>query len=476
MPGGGDQATGQLNGGEFLLQLLKNPPQHHPSPPPPPQILSHDPAVAALGPSLPVPLPPLLQSNGVRPPWPHRHPHHSPPPFAPHNFFVQNPNASSIPSASPNPNFNSASPPAGFDQGIRQQQNVEFGYNADHVGKSGFLGPKPPSAQQQQQRDLIFGSLMGNECVVNGNDSERLLISQHGKGKMRMPLPEEGRGVSLGSNRRLNGLEVENQQNLVDFDRGWHDNLRLPRLHERSGSKSSGAVNYGRQMHNGHNYRAAVPPPALSGKQMSGGKREYANRRNFGQTGDRGRNNYVVARHQGDNNESERERERERGFALKNERYSGYMSMSDNRTAAGQLDYSGSHPGSNLHSVSASDIEESMMELHREDGERQQSIGIETRDRVKDDFKDHSDLDDLEEHLVDALGLEDELGEGSNIKKNHGTRDKVISLHTSFLLFPSPCTALLKLSIPFPKSTLPNLLSIIFTKFCFFSFSLVLSA
>lgn len=413
---GGDKESVPADGGEFLLRLLQNPP-HHPPPPqkqltpqPPP---SHDPAVAAFGPSIPVALAPF-------PPWLHQHHHNSPPPFAPHNFFVQNPNVNPVSV----PPFNSASPP-GFMQGIKQQHDLQFGINSrsEDVRNLGVLEPNhnPSSAQQQEQKGIVFGSLRGNECIINGSASENLLSSEHLKGKMRMPIsmPKEGREVNLPRTRRSDGVEVEDQLNPVNFGREWLGNFSLSRVHDSSGSNSNDALNYGRQGNNGHS-SGAMPPPGFSGKQMGGVNREYANRRIFEQTGERGRNSSVAASHQGDKNGSLMDRR----FVIMNEKING-----DRRRVADQLDFPGPLPGNYLHSVSASDVEESMMELHRDDSDRWGRTGIGMEEKMRDNHKGHSDLDDLEEQLANFLDLEDESGGKESINnKRKGTRDKVISI------------------------------------------------
>lgn len=450
---GGDKESVPANGGEFLLKLLQNPPHH----PPPPQAQlttppSHDPAVATFGPSIPVALAPF-------PPWLHQHHHNSPPPFAPHNFFVQNPNVN----PASVPLFNSASPP-GFMQGIKQQHDLQFGINSrsEDVRNLGVLVPNrsPSSAQQQGQKGIVFGSLRGNECVINGSASEDLLISEHLKGKMRMPIPipEEGREVNLPSTRRLKGVEVENQLNPINFGREWRGNFGLSRVHDRSGSNSNDAVNNGRQGNNGHS-SGAMPPPGFSGKQMGGVNREYANRRIFEQTEERGRNSSVAARHQGDKNDSLMDRR----FVIKNEKING-----DRRRVADQLDFPGPLPGNYLHSVSASDVEESMMELHRDDSDRWGTKGIVMEERMRDDHKGHSDLDDLEEQFADFLDIEDESGGKESINnKRNGTRDKVIAIcQTQMLLLHPP---------PFP-TILVTCFALSFICKSFLHFSRVLNA
>ncbi|XP_061347542.1 UTP:RNA uridylyltransferase 1 [Gastrolobium bilobum] len=79
--GGGDLPPPSSNGGEFLLSLIQGPRHHphqphHPPPPPPPpqQSPAVDPAVAIMGPTIPVAASPW-PSNGPDHPQPHHHHH-----------------------------------------------------------------------------------------------------------------------------------------------------------------------------------------------------------------------------------------------------------------------------------------------------------------------------------------------------------------------------------------------------------------
>ncbi|KAJ0595004.1 putative polynucleotide adenylyltransferase [Helianthus annuus] len=132
---GGDADAGAppppLNGGEFLLQLLKNPPQH-PHPQPHPQPLPQDPAVAAVGPSIPFPPPPFSHSRpALFPPT--------------HNYFNQ---GLGFPQ-NPNPNF---------VQG-HQQQITDQGV-LDYLSRLGLIHSNQQQQQEQDRRNkLVFGSL-----------------------------------------------------------------------------------------------------------------------------------------------------------------------------------------------------------------------------------------------------------------------------------------------------------------------------
>lgn len=416
MAGGGGDAPPPVDDGVFLLQLLQNPPHrfHQPQspaqPPPPPttQILTHDPAVAAFGPTVPNPFPQqLFSSNGLVPPshpWPHAHLHQSPLPYAPHSFFLQSPNPSS------SQVFPAASPP-GFSQGNFLQNNAQFKYNSsgDGVRKLGLLGTdsNTSSAHQQDVKDLVFGTLRASEeGFLTGNYSENLLASQEDKRNLGISLiKEKKREVCLEDIEKVNGFGVNFQQSSVDQNSRANSSVLRGHGQERSGSSRRGTSYWGKQGHNFSNHRATVPPPGFTAHQMSVGGRAYPNRKeNF--------DHYRESRHRSGKDEMERR----------------FSSRDGDRGLSRQLDRLGPPAGSKLHSVPASDFEESMMAYHTGDGETHKEFGNRTRDTKGDIPRSHDDLDDLKERLVDSLGLEDESDEKSDQKKDHGTRDRVSNL------------------------------------------------
>ncbi|KAG8391727.1 hypothetical protein BUALT_Bualt01G0217200 [Buddleja alternifolia] len=304
------------NGGDFLLQLLRRPP--HPNPPtpspsqPPSQTFRQDPAVAAVGPSIPTfSLPQVAYpSNGHD--LPYRPWNHSPPPpFAPHHYFQQNPNPNPV----INPNFTSA--PGGLDYASHQfnlQPNrVAIGHDSR---KLGFYedNSKPSVAHQQQEQNLIFGSF--NRDMLQRDSHQRL--SQNSEG--------------LVNDGRLNGVAV-NSVEIIRNVRGKSSALRGYEQ-ERSGSSND---NRRKQVDNG-NYKAVTPPPGFSSNVKNVGNWEYEfGKRASGHNVDKGKGSF--------------------GDLVKNERLSN------------QFDSPGPPGGSSLQSVSAFDIEASMRELHGEDGE-----------------------------------------------------------------------------------------------------------
>ncbi|KAK4418719.1 hypothetical protein Salat_2284700 [Sesamum alatum] len=156
---GGDAPP--ANGGEFLLQLLRKPSNSNPPPPsplqqPPSQTFSQDPAVAAVGPTIPsFPLPhSAFPSNGHD--FLYRQVNPSPSqPFAPQNYFQQNPNAK------PNLNPDFSSPPGGFNYTLHQ-----FNLHSNRISPSddtrklvSYGDNSQPSVAHQQEQNIIFGSL-----------------------------------------------------------------------------------------------------------------------------------------------------------------------------------------------------------------------------------------------------------------------------------------------------------------------------
>nr|XP_017236141.1 PREDICTED: UTP:RNA uridylyltransferase 1 [Daucus carota subsp. sativus] len=180
MSGGGNDVAP----GEFLLQLLRNPPQqprHHPPSPQPlqqnPQIITYDPAIAVVraapggAPTISPTISRGFQNNilnqnlhvnygnsgGFRP--------H----FAPHNFFMQNPNPNlMVPSSSP--------PRPSFDQIQAHSQQL----GVDNVVKLGSSSNSSSRQVHSVQSDMMFGSfdVRGNAggglSSLNGNLGNRL--------------------------------------------------------------------------------------------------------------------------------------------------------------------------------------------------------------------------------------------------------------------------------------------------------------
>ncbi|KAM7512054.1 hypothetical protein LguiB_010929 [Lonicera macranthoides] len=404
MAGGGGDAP-PLSGGEFLLQLLQ---RHHtqtpPQPVPPP---SHDPVVGASGPTIHHQQPyhqPFQSSNGhdlpYRPPWSHQS---SPsPPLAPHHFFLpqnfpQNPNPNNWPSSSP-----------------PQPHNLHLNHNllSENIQNLAFLStnPYPNSTHKQQDQNLMFGSL---PCKIQNNE----------------------RAIGPG-NPRLNGLEVE-----------FHNSLELSRSLQVN---SPGFRN--NEHERGGNYRPQPvrrPPPGFSSKQVSGrsgfeqefdmGKSNFGSMSNRGSSSDgeerarvqyldKGKSNFSQMSHRGvaldneerpgvqylDKGKSNFSKTSNRGSSLDDEERGRvqYGDSSGGRGHGGHRNWRSKPAGDNSRMVLNSDMEDSALELHDEDGE-------------DGDQRRKSELDDSEEQrLIGNLVLEDGSDEKKDRNKNQSSRDK----------------------------------------------------
>ncbi|GAV76666.1 PAP_assoc domain-containing protein [Cephalotus follicularis] len=172
--GGEADAPTPASGGEFLLSLLQK--HHHQTPPSPTtsqqkqqrQPLSHDPAVAAVGPTVQFPRFPYA-SNG----------HNLPPPWA-HNNGNSNSNN--------NNNHHSSRPPPPHFLGLPQKHwafhgNIQASVVSDDSQKLGFPGDnnRPNSNYSirnpvQPENKILFGSL----SEVDGNRNRQLPNSNNG--------------------------------------------------------------------------------------------------------------------------------------------------------------------------------------------------------------------------------------------------------------------------------------------------------
>ncbi|KAF5952975.1 hypothetical protein HYC85_010919 [Camellia sinensis] len=402
--GGGDHhlppQSPSDNSGEFLLQMLRRPPPPPPTPPqqppllpsshtrpppsppppPPPPNLSHDPAVAAVGPTLPFsPFP----SNGHdlpfhhRPPWPHS------PPLAPDNFFLQgfpqNPNPSWSPSPPQNPHFNTQ-------------------FLADDIRKLGVFSsiPRPDSSHQHDQI-LMFGSV---PCEIR-SDTLASAAKIHG-------LLSKERELTQG-NRQFNGLEA-NCQNSPNFSPN-------PLV------DSHAFQNQGQERSSSGNLKLGVlpsrPPPGFPTKPSNLGNLESGNR-SFDHNVDKEKISFGELSHMGltPNHDNVREKRLLLDRKIRGDK------MAERRLSS-QFGCPGPSPGSNLHSVSGSDVEESLLELHDEIGENEKK----PRYRFQDDLRRRGDrvrseLDDLDEQVEGSLVCEDESDDKNDQKPHQSSRDK----------------------------------------------------
>ncbi|GLT39492.1 hypothetical protein SLA2020_136800 [Shorea laevis] len=359
MAGSGDNAPppSAANGGEFLLSLLQKPPttqqqqsllfgtvtpittpQQQQRQQQQQQHVALDPAVAAVGPSLP--FPPLWHSNGRDLPasWSYA----LSPPLAP-NFlgFPQNPS------------------PSQGNQFTRNQGG--FGNDSRSLGFSDTganYAIQNPIQQKPQVQKLRFGTFPTEihitEALLNGTQSETSQLNilkdrEAAKESRSHNSLERNREFDLRRNSRPSSSHLESQNRNSDQRRGG----------ERG------------KQHHGGNYRPMPsvetqrpPPPGFGSKP-------------------RRRGNHVDGKFRGD----------------------GEVAL------GGQLDQPGPPTVSNLHSVSASDMEESLADLHRH-GDRDGSFRQDKFTR-----EDAGEVDDLGEQRVDSILLEDESGEKKDKKQ-----------------------------------------------------------
>ncbi|KAL8195967.1 hypothetical protein R6Q57_024967 [Mikania cordata] len=208
MVGGGGDAPTQppITGGEFLLHLLKNPPQHpRANSQPPPQPLPHDPAVAAVGPSIPF-RPPPFSSHGSEYPSPSR------PLLFPPRYFNQGLGFPQNPNPNPNLNPNLMNPNTHWTSGHNQINDQGV---LDYLSKLGLIHSNQQKQKQKQQQEqdrhntLVFGSLHADfqASKVSKNDSLNYDLAN-----IEKHLFNE-RKLDMG-NSRLNGSEVDVQRNI----------------------------------------------------------------------------------------------------------------------------------------------------------------------------------------------------------------------------------------------------------------------
>jgi hypothetical protein len=351
MSGGGGDAPlippANNGGGEFLLSLLRRP-NHHPTPSqqqqqqsqslfmtpqlqnhnqnqhnPQPQPLGFDPAVAAVGPSLPVPSRQVLHPNG-------RDLLSNSPPLWPHNLGF--------------PQKNNAFPhPRGNQCLAEDLQRLGFSNVETRANNNNNDNSIQHLLQQKQQfeQKLQFGSFSSEiqspaEVLVNAN-----LVREVGPG-----------------GRSFNGLERNRH-----LEKQANSNSRRNSEVRQPGGSSGGRGNQHRNQHlhqeQHRNYRS--PPPGFSNNPRGGGgggNWDYGSRRRELELN--------ITRENGDYSEMNNEKVRSEGS----------VELGLTR----QLDRPGPPAGSNLHSVLGSEIGESLINLDGENGEDGKDDGGELDD------------------------------------------------------------------------------------------------
>ncbi|CAA3007664.1 UTP:RNA uridylyltransferase 1 [Olea europaea subsp. europaea] len=388
--GGGDSST--KKDGEFLLRLLKKQPQLHTTqvqPNPLPQTIPDDPAVVAVGHTVPPYLQPqpVFSSSGRDSAYGQWSNSPSRPLFVPHSFFGQNPNSNL------NPNFHG--PHGGFSH-PSNQYNHQFQQTSlgDDTRKLVFFGDNSkPVLAPRQEPNIVFGSfnrnIVDNDAALNGVAPEDSL-SERGKYGNSYLLGD------LGSNKRLNGFRVDNQ-NSMEINQNLQGNLSI--LKGYGQEKSNNSNRRGNQGHH-ENYRVVVPPPGFPNSVNNVGNTEYGS--SYGQ--ERSNNSNILDKGKGSLSHGTVEILR-----VKQARILDLKGSND------KLDCSIPPSGSNLHSISASNIEDSERKFHGEDSDNGEELGNGARGQ--------NEFDDLEEQLVNSLGLEDESLEKSDKKKHHRDKD-----------------------------------------------------
>ncbi|KAI9110153.1 hypothetical protein K1719_019194 [Acacia pycnantha] len=419
MTGGGDAPLPPAdNGGEFLLSLLQRPPNHpHPpqqppltAPPPPLQLqqqsLTLDPAVAAIGPTIPI-VPPW-PSNGRDPQphlpsWPHTISPNYPPNFfgLPHNLFP--------PPRLPADHFPGNPIPVG-NIGVAHGDDLRrLGFPVDPSG--GIRIDAFVQQQKQHEHKLKFGSLPSDVLsreVSSDGDSLLNLVFNVGTGR------EAGLSGSfngLGRNVHLNPKAASSTNSSDVVGNPHHD----ARDQDRRGSGR------GNNYHGG-NYRPETrqPPTGFSNKPKGRGYWGSGSRRRGSDIHD-GRESANSGALSGEYENVITEKERM--GKLSSERRNRRGNKSSEAGLPEQLDRPGPPSGSNLHSVSRSDIEEVRNNFHSKIvldsvGDKYHGVGM-----SKEDIMDSGS--GFGEQLVESLLNEDESEDkNTSGSRQHRTREK----------------------------------------------------
>lgn len=256
-----------------------------------------------------------------------------------------------------------------------------LGFSGGNSAIHGLVQPK-----QQVEHKLKFGSFpsdfRGPESLLNLNKS--LDTSKLDNG-----LDRNGRSSSnLGSN---------SSSNLDGFRHGNYDSWER----ERKGGGGGGGGGRGKQ------YPRATPPPGFPSNPSGGGSRT------------RGLNHNVEWEK---TNSDELVRNRDASAEAVRIRGDG----SNGFGLSAQLDRPGPPSGSNLHSVSGSDIEDSLMNLENGNVEaRDVNRAMKQRSSVFDAGDGERDIDDIGERLVGSLLIEDEPNDKNELKQHQNSREKV---------------------------------------------------
>lgn len=242
----------------------------------------------------------------------------------------------------------------------------------EETPKFGFSGDTSNSGTAHQQgQGLIFGSL--NRDILQSHARDASHQSSFGRNRMESSHPVE----ALGMDRRFNGFPL----NSTDINANAAGNSATLRVYDRD--RVAENDNRLKESDNG-SYRAVAPPPGFSNNVKNVRSREIGpEKRTLNEDKDKG----------------------------------NFGDMYRNDGLSNQLHSLVLPERSSLPSVSVIEIEKSMMQFHGKDCEKD-----EVQDRMSRDHG-QTEMDDLEDHLVESLGIEDESGEKSDKKKYHRDKD-----------------------------------------------------
>ncbi|KAI4354938.1 hypothetical protein L6164_003760 [Bauhinia variegata] len=422
--GGGDAPLPPAeNGGEFLLSLLKKP-QHNPHPqsqptlPPlqPQQSPTLDPAVAAIGPT--IPFVPPWPSDGhdpqpLFPPWLQSLPSPYPP-----NFYglPQNPFP---PHRVPGNQFPVSPVPVG-------NIGITFGDDLRRVGFPIDTGSNRMDAfAQQQEQKLKFGSFPSDFYSPEVSSKGDSLLN------LKVNVAQETEG---GWNRSYNGLDKNFQldpkaTSASSLNSNMNMNMSRHVNHDAREQERRG-VGPGNSQHSG-NYRSMPtpetrrpPPPGFpnrpKGHWGSGTRRRSSDLNEDMEVGS--------SSEMSDLNESVTP-EKGRVRTLPAGRSNSRGSKSREVGLPEQLDRPGPPAGGNLRSIPASEIEESLLNFRSgivEDGVgvKYQGVDKPKEGDIPDRGAGDSELDELGEQFVDSLLIEVGPVDKTSSKQRRNSREK----------------------------------------------------
>uniref|UniRef100_A0A1J3HW19 RNA uridylyltransferase n=1 Tax=Noccaea caerulescens TaxID=107243 RepID=A0A1J3HW19_NOCCA len=396
--GGADSpAPPSDNGGEFLLSLLHRRPYQQNNNRPEHQSYALDPAIAAVGPTVNAFPPSNWPSNGRDRPGTHTP--HWPLAFSPPNL---SPNLLGFSQFPLNP-----FPTNQFDGNQRVSAEVAYRLGLTGAGNHaiGLTGTGSHAMQsmvqpppQSENRKLVFGSFSGDTAqslngLPNGNvkyDSNLISANHHEQ-------------------------HLRNPQSVVPNSIPDPNLSHLRNLHEHRGG-FAGRGNWGPIGNNGRGVKSTPtpPPPGFSSNQR-GWDRDLGSK-----DGDRVIGNFQ-RNHDKLSVDLSAEDERLRRLSIQNE---SRFNLSQ------QVDHPGPPMGTNLHSVSAADAEDSFSMLNKEargGGQYKEESGQLSKGKKGGNVEfgpGDDELEDFGEDIVESLLLEDETDDKNAKDGKKKSREK----------------------------------------------------